>query len=104
MFTLEPSVATISSGQLTLVIDAPASWKSFTPFPSWSSCVLLYPLTEPLELIVGFASPSIPSSLGSLSVEVPYASSTSKQPSPSESRSLESGFPSPSVSVFPLPS
>ena len=73
----DPSATVTSSGQLMSVIADPASRKSFTPFPSWSSCVLLYPLTDPLELIVGFAPPSIPSSLESLSVEVPYASSTS---------------------------
>ena len=78
MLIFAPSVVTMSSGQLRLVIAAPTSWKSLTPFPSWSRpWVLEAPETDPLEFIVGFASPNIPSSLGSLSVEVPYASSTS---------------------------
>ena len=62
----------MSSGQLMLVIAAPASWKSFTPLPSWSSPVVPEaPETLPFEFMVGFTSPYTPSLFGSLSVEVP---------------------------------
>ena len=55
-----------------LVIAAPASWKSFTPLPSWSSPVVPEaPETLPFEFMVGFTSPYTPSLFGSLSVEVP---------------------------------
>ena len=95
----------MSPGQDMSVIAAPASWKSLTPFPSKSRPEVLFePETVPFELIVASTSPNTPSLLGSLSGEVPYASSTSQHPSSSESRSLESGSPSPSVSVEPFPS
>ena len=74
-----PSITVKSPGHETLVIAAPASWKSFVPF---SSASIPFdgegtPSTLPSALIVGSTPPNIPSLLESLSVSVPKYSSTS---------------------------
>ena len=73
-----PSITVKSPGHETLVIAAPASWKSLVPFPSASIPLETgTPSTLPSALIVGSTPPNIPSLLESLSVSVPKYSSTS---------------------------
>ena len=89
------------SGLDTSTAIVPYSRKSYPPDPSLSAGNV-YPsdpeVTRPSESTVTGEFPSSPSS----SPSVNPASTASRQPSPSESRSKWLGIPSPSVSAIPV--